>query len=149
MTSLGRGRPSIAESELPQHIKIALAEKVTGKTWKKCAEAAGISYDTLRDWIRNHPEAKNYLTEKCDDYIDQTYFFMAQKSPEVALELHKIIMDKKTKNYVKAPAIDTWFRILDKGYTQRNIEARQDELSERLDAIEGNRVIDMYKQSNG
>ena len=72
---------------------------------------------------------------------------MAKRSPEVAEELHKIIMDKKTKPYVKAPAIDTWFRIIDKGYTNRNIEEQQENLSERLDAIEGNKVVDMYKQN--
>ena len=52
MTSLSRGRPSIAESELPQNIKIALANRVTGKTWKACAAEAGIAYSTLRDWLR-------------------------------------------------------------------------------------------------
>ena len=147
MTSLSRGRPSIAESELPQNIKIALANRVTGKTWKACAAEAGIAYSTLRDWLRNNPDAKYYLKENCDDYIDQSYFFMAKRSPEVAEELHKIIMDKKTKPYVKAPAIDTWFRIIDKGYTNRNIEEQQENLSERLDAIEGNKVVDMYKQN--
>ena len=147
MSQLSRGRPSIADSELPQNIKIALATRVTGKTWKACAENAGIAYSTLRDWLRNNPDAKYYLKENCDDYIDQSYFFMAKRSPEVAEELHKIIMDKKTKPYVKAPAIDTWFRIIDKGYTNRNIEEQQENLSERLDAIEGNKVVDMYKNN--
>ena len=72
---------------------------------------------------------------------------MAKRSPEVAEELYKIIMDKKCKSYVKAPAIDTWFRILDKGYIQRNIEQEQENLAERLDAVEGNKVIDMYKHN--
>ena len=72
---------------------------------------------------------------------------MAKRSPEVAEELYKIIMDKKCKSYVKAPAIDTWFRILDKGYIQRNIEQEQENLAERLDAVEGYRVIDMYKHN--
>ena len=148
MSQLSRGRPSIADSELPQNIKIALATRVTGKTWKACAAEAGIAYSTLRDWLRNNPDAKFYLKENCDDYIDQSYFFMAKRSPEVAEELHKIIMDKKTKPYVKAPAIDTWFRIIDKGYTNRNIEEQQENLSERLDAIEGNKVVDMYKHSS-
>ena len=147
MTALGRGRPSIAESELPQNIKIALATRVTGKTWKECAENGGIAYSTLRDWLRNNPDAKYYLKENCDDFIDQSYFYMAKRSPEVAEELYKIIMDKKCKNYVKAPAIDTWFRILDKGYTNRNIEEQQENLSDRLDAIEGNKVVDMYKHN--
>ena len=91
MTSLSRGRPSIAESELPQNIKIALASRVTGKTWKACAAEAGIAYSTLRDWLRNNPDAKFYLKENCDDYIDQSYFFMARRSPEVAEELYKIM----------------------------------------------------------
>ena len=72
---------------------------------------------------------------------------MAKRSPEVAEELYKIITDKKCKSYVKAPAIDTWFRILDKGYIQRNIEQEQENLAERLDAVEGNKVIDMYKHN--
>ena len=55
--------------------------------------------------------------------------------------------DNFRKPYVKAPAIDTWFRILDKGYTNRNIEEQQENLSERLDAIEGNKVVDMYKNN--
>ena len=147
MTSLSRGRPSIAESELPQNIKIALANRVTGKTWKACAAEAGIAYSTLRDWLRNNPDAKYYLNENCDDFIDQSYFYMAKRSPEVAEELYKIITDKKCKSYVKAPAIDTWFRILDKGYIQRNIEQEQENLAERLDAVEGNKVIDMYKHN--
>ena len=61
MTSLSRGRPSIAESEPPQNIKIALAARVTGKTWKACAAEAGVAYSTLRDWLRNNENAKYYL----------------------------------------------------------------------------------------
>ena len=146
MSQLSRGRPSIQDSDLPQNIKIALAERVTGKTWKDCALAAGIEYTTLRAWLQNNKDAKYFLQEKCDEFLDQTYFFMGQKSPEVAEKLYEIIMNKKTKDYVKAPAIDTWFRIVDKGYTQKNIEAQQEELSDRLYAVEGNKIIDLQQE---
>ena len=78
MTSLGRGRPTISESELTPAIKIALAHRVKGKTWKECAKSAGIAYSTLRDWIRDNKEARNFLKEKVEDHLDQSYFYLAQ-----------------------------------------------------------------------
>ena len=51
MSQLSRGRPTISDSELTPEIKIALANRVKGKSWKECAKASGIAYSTLRAWI--------------------------------------------------------------------------------------------------
>ena len=103
MTSLSRGRPSISESELTPAIKTALAHRVKGKTWKECAKAGGVAYSTLRDWMRDNKEARNYLKEKVEDHLDQSYFYLAQSAPKVADEMLKILLDTKVKPYVKAP----------------------------------------------
>ena len=73
---------------------------------------------------------------------------MAQKSPELALELYKIIMDKKTKIFVKATATNPWYRILNKSYIQQNSEANQEALIERLDIVEGNLAVNMYRHES-
>jgi len=90
MTQLSRGRPTISESELTPAIKTALANRVKGKTWKECAKAAGIAYSTLRDWMRDNKEARNYLKEKVEDHLDQSYFYLAQAAPKVGEEMLKM-----------------------------------------------------------
>jgi len=145
MTSLSRGRPSIAESELTPAIKTALAHRVKGKTWKECAKSAGIAYSTLRDWMRDNKEARNYLKEKVEDHLDQSYFYLAQSAPKVADEMLKMILDPKVKPYVKAPLFESFFRIVDKGFTDKNFREDMDEFREKMYQVEGNKVIDLYQ----
>ena len=148
MTSLIRGRPSISESELTPAIKTALANRVKGKTWKECAKAGGIAYSTLRDWMRDNKEARNYLKEKVEDHLDQSYFYLAQASPKVADEMLKMILDPKVKPYVKAPLFESFFRIVDKGFTEKNFREDMDEFRERMYQVEGRKVIDLYQHKD-
>ena len=55
----------------------------------------GIAYGTLRDWMRDNKEARNYLKEKVEDHLDQSYFYLAQSAPKVADEMLKMILDPK------------------------------------------------------
>ena len=87
----------------------------------------------------------NPITKKCDDFIDQSFFLLAQKSPELVFKLYKIIMDKKTEIFMKATAINTWFRILNMVLFYKNLEANQEAIRERLDIIEGNLAVNVYR----
>ena len=146
MSQLSRGRPTISDSELTPEIKIALANRVKGKSWKECAKVSGIAYSTLRAWMRDNKAARNYLREKVEDHLDQSYFYLAQSAPKVADEMLKMILNPKVKPYVKAPLFESYFRIVDKGFTDKNFREEMDEFRERMYQVEGKNIIDLYQK---
>ena len=75
---------------------------------------------------------KQILKEKVEDHLDQSYFYLAQASPKVADEMLKMILDPKVKPYVKAPLFESFFRIVDKGFTDKNF---REDLFYRLNVI--------------
>ena len=63
-----RGRPSIEEIPLPPHVQRALTLRGNGSSWKDAAESVGMDYRTLRKYVRDHPDATDFLerqTTRC------------------------------------------------------------------------------------
>ena len=58
------GRPTIKEIPLPPHVQRALVLRGNGSSWKDAAEAVGMDYRTLRKYVRDHPDAKDFLNVK-------------------------------------------------------------------------------------
>ena len=55
------GRPTIKEIPLPPHVQRALVLRGNGSSWKVAAEAVGMDYRTLRKYVRDHPDAIDFL----------------------------------------------------------------------------------------
>ena len=71
---------------------VATVGLVTGNMLSKKLYASDL---TLQDFMRDNKEARNYLKEKVEDHLDQSYFYLAQASPKVADEMLKMILDPK------------------------------------------------------
>ena len=55
------GRPTIKEIPMPQYVQRALVIRSNGSTWKNAVESVGMDYRTLRKYIRDHPDANEFL----------------------------------------------------------------------------------------
>ena len=83
-TSKRRGRPSIDEIPLPPHVQRALTLRGNGSSWKDAAESVGMDYRTLRKYVRNHPDATNFLERQTQDALDQSHSKLIAAAPAAA-----------------------------------------------------------------
>ena len=67
------GSPTIKEIPLPPHVQRALVIRSNGSTWKVAAESVGMDYRTLRKYVRDHPDANDFLARQTQDALDQIY----------------------------------------------------------------------------
>ena len=128
MTISKVGRPSISESEVPSHIFEGLLHKSRGATWADSATAVGIKYQTLKEWVNENEVARQFYKEQLkarneiiQDNLDNSYELLIAEAPTVANELLKIIKNQKTKGYAKTEAINAFFRIIERGWSDKKM----------------------------
>ena len=144
------GRPTIANSEVPAHIFEGLLHKSRGKTWADSATAVGIKYQTLREWVNENEVARKFYKEQLkarneiiQDNLDNSYELLIAEAPTVANELLKIIKNQKTKGYAKTEAINAFFRIIERGWSDKKMSEALQETKERIDYLEGGRPLQL------
>ena len=138
-----KGRPSIEEIPLPPHVQRALTLRGNGSSWKDAAEAVGMDYRTLRKYVRDHPDATNFLERQTQDALDQSHSKLIAAAPAAAQRLIDVINDKNNRGYVVVQAVESLFRIIDRGITDRDNAEHIKEIKESLNALEGGRVVDV------
>ena len=141
-----RGRPSIAESGMTTQLKKALTLKSQGLSWRECSEAIGVTYKTLRLWVKNSNEAIEYLEEREEENLEnlnQGYSILMGFAPEAAERLIELIRNPKTKDYVRKDAIRDYFQIIEKGIVDKKQAEMMQEMMKKLHALEGGRVLDI------
>ena len=151
MTISKVGRPSIAETkEVPPQILEALLHKSRGATWADSATAVGIKYQTLRMWVNENEEARKFYKEavqerqeRIQDKLDNSYEMLIESAPEVAVQLLKIIRNEKTKGYAKTEAINSFFRIVERGWSDKKMSEALQETKERIDSLEAGRPLQL------
>tara|TARA_R100000353_G_scaffold82820_2_gene62049 strand:+ start:171 stop:641 length:471 start_codon:yes stop_codon:yes gene_type:complete len=144
------GRPTIANSEVPAHIFEGLLHKSRGKTWADSATAVGIKYQTLREWVNENEVARKFYKEQLkarneiiQDNLDNSYELLIAEAPTVANELLKIIKNQKTKGYAKTEAINAFFRIIERGWSDKKMSEALQETKERIDSLEAGRPLQL------
>ena len=137
-----KGRPSIEEIPLPPHVQRALVLRGNGSSWKDAAEAVGMDYRTLRKYVRDHPDATNFLERQTQDALDQSHSKLIAAAPIAAQRLIDVINDENNRGYVVVQAVESLFRIIDRGITDRENAEHIKEIKESLNALEGGRVVD-------
>ena len=145
------GRPSIAESDVPPHIKEALLFKSQGMSWKDSANSVGLKkYQSLKEWVNKNEKAKLFYKEaleereeRIQDKLNNSYEILIDSAPEVATELLKIIRNEKTKGYAKTEAINAFFRIVERGWSDKKLAEALQETKERIDYLETGRPVQM------
>ena len=133
------GRPTIKEIPLPPHVQRALVIRSNGSTWKVAAESVGMDYRTLRRCVRDHPDANEFLERQTQDALDQSH----SKLIAAAQRLIDVINDENNRGYVVVQAVESLFRIIDRGITDRDNAKHIKEIKESLSALEGGRVLDI------
>ena len=144
------GRPTIANSEVPAHIFEGLLHKSRGKTWADSATAVGIKYQTLQEWVNENEVARKFYKEQLkarneiiQDNLDNSYELLIAEAPTVANELLKIIKNQKTKGYAKTEAINAFFRIIERGWSDKKMSEALQETKERIDSLEAGRPLQL------
>ena len=138
-----RGRPPIEEIPLPPHVQRALTLRGNGSSWKDAAESVGMDYRTLRKYVRDHPDATNFLERQTQDALDQSHSKFIAAAPAAAQRLIDVINDENNRGYVVVQAVESLFRIIDRGVTDRENAEHIKEIKESLNALEGGRVLDI------
>ena len=141
-----RGRPSTAELGLTPKLRQALTLKAQGLSWKDCAAGVGTSYKTLREWVRNSPEAEEFLQlqqEENQENLNKGYSMLMAFAPEAAEKMIEMIRSDKTRDYVKKDLLRDYFGVIEKGVTERQQQEMLQGMMEKLQALEGGRVLDI------
>ena len=138
-----KGRPSIEEIPLPPHVQRALVLRGNGSSWKDAAESVGMDYRTLRRYVRDHPDANEFLERQTQDALDQSHSKLIAAAPLAAQRLIDVINDENNKGYVVVQAVESLFRIIDRGITDRENAEQLKEIKESLNALEGGKVVDI------
>ena len=137
------GRPTIQEIPLPPHVQRALVLRGNGSSWKDAAESVGMDYRTLRRYVRDHPDATDFLERQTQDALDQSHSKLIAAAPLAAQRLIDVINDESNRGYVVVQAVESLFRIIDRGITDRDNAEHIKEIKESLCALEGGRVLDI------
>ena len=151
MTISKVGRPSISESDVPPHIEEALLHKSRGATWADSATAVGLKkYQTLKEWVNKNEKAKKFYKEavqerqeKIQDNLDNAYSILIDEAPTIAKELLKTIKSDKIKSYTKSELFSNYFRIIERGWTDRKMAQQLHETREKIYQLENGKPLDL------
>tara|TARA_E500000331_G_C17208650_1_gene692581 strand:- start:523 stop:981 length:459 start_codon:yes stop_codon:yes gene_type:complete len=148
MTSLmprRRGKLKREEQSLPVNIRKAFIARANGSNWIESAAIGETTTQNLREW-RRHPDADRFIEEAIKFNLAESHSKFADSAPALAQELIDIALDKKTRSYAKVSAIDTAFKILQQGITDKENRNEMAKIRQALDALEGGKppnVIDV------
>ena len=152
MTSLmprRRGKLRREEQSLPPNIQRAFIARANGANWIESAAIGETTTQNLREW-RRHPQADEYIEQAIKMNLSESHQKFSDAAPALAQELVDIALDKKTRAYAKVTAIDTAFKILQQGITDKENRKELAKIREALDSLEGNRAPDVIDvESNG
>ncbi len=130
---------------MPPYVKRSFVAYANGCNWIESAEVGGTTTQNLRQW-RQHPDAEAYINQAISLNLSDSHLKFADSAPALAQELIDIALDKGTRSYAKVQAIDTAFKILQAGVTDRQNRLEMQKIKEALDALdalEGNRAPDV------
>ena len=93
--------------------------------------------------MRDHPDVTNFLERQTQEALDQSHSKLIAAAPLVAQRLIDVINDENNRGYVVVQAVESLFRIIDRGITDRENAEQLKDIKETLNALEGGRVVDV------
>ncbi len=136
-------RPTIKKFPLPPHVQRALVIRSNGSTWKVAAESVGLDYRALRKYVRDHPDANDFLERQTQNALDQSHCKLNAAATVAAQRLIDVINDENNRGYIVVQAVESLFRIIDRGITDRENAEQLKDIKTTLNALEGGRVVDV------
>ena len=107
-------------------------------------------YQTLKEWVNKNEKAKLFYKEaveereeRIQDKLNNSYEILIDSAPEVATELLKIIRNEKSKSYARTEAINCFFRIIERGHTDKKMAEQLKETREKIYQLENGRPLQM------
>ena len=152
MTISKVGRPSIAETkEVPPQILEALLLKSRGATWAESASAVGLKkYQTLKEWVNKNEVAKKFYKdavqerqEKIQGKLDFAYSLLIDEAPAISKEFIKLIKSDKIKPYTKSELFSNFYRVIERGWTDKKMAQQLHETREKIYALENGKPLDL------
>ena len=101
-----------------------------------------MDYRTLRKYVRDHPDATVCLKDQTQDALDQSHGKLIAAAPKAAQRLIDVINEESNREYVVVQAVESLFRIIDRGITDRENAEQLKDIRESLNALEGRKVVD-------
>ena len=77
------------------------------------------------------------------DALDQSHSKLIAAAPLAAQRLIDVINDENNRGYVVVQAVESLFRIIDRGITDRENAEQLKELKESLNALEGGSIVNV------
>ena len=142
-----RGKLKREQQSLPPNIQRAFIARANGANWIEAAQVAQTTTQNLREW-RRHPDADNYIQEAINMNLSESHQKFSDSAPALAQELIDIALDKKTRAYAKVTAIDTAFKILQQGITDRENRKEMAKIREALDQLEAGKAPEFIDVSS-
>ena len=90
-----------------------------------------------------YKEAVQEREERIQDKLNNSYEILIDSAPEVATELLKIIRNDKSKSYTRTEAINYFFRIIERGHTDKKMAEQLKETREKIYQLENGRPLQM------
>ena len=101
-----------------------------------------MDYRTLTKYVRDHPDAIDFLERQTQDALDKSHIKLIAAAPAAAQQLIDVINDENKRGYVVVQAVESLFRIIDRGITDRENAEHIKEIKESLNTLEGGRIVD-------
>ncbi len=102
-----------------------------------------MDFRTLRKYVRDHPDANEFLERQTQDALDQSHSKLIAAAPLAVERLIDVINDENNRGYVVVQAVESLFQIIDRGITDRDNAAHIKQIKESLNALEGGRVVEV------
>ena len=102
-----------------------------------------MDYRTLRKYVRDHPDANEFLEHQTQDALAKSHSKLIAAAPTAAQRLIDDINDENNRRYVVVQAVESLFRIIDRGITDREKADQLKDIRESLNALVGGRVLDV------
>ena len=100
-----------------------------------------MDYRTLRKYVRDHPDANEFLEHQTQDALAQSHSKLIAAAPTAAQRLIDDINDENNRGYVVVQAVESLFRIIDRGITDREKADQLKDIRESLNALEGGEFL--------
>ena len=82
-------------------------------------------------------------TEKIQDNLDNAYEILINEAPTISKEFIKLLKSDKIKPYTKSELFGNFFRIIERGWSDKKLNEALLETKERIDSLESGRPVQL------
>ena len=122
------------------------------ETWNNWINQRQTYFKATKEWYNENPEANKFLkeetrarNEKIQDSLDNAYEILINEAPAISKEFIKLLKSDKIKPYTKSELFGNFFRIIERGWSDKNLNEMLQQTKERIDSLESGRSPRIYE----